>query len=225
MANMMMQRAGMQPVAQMAAAPGGPPQAQQGPSPEDIMLDEFTKRAAAAGIDLNAEMQKGGDPTEALTRAMQQIWKAQPTDDNAEMIDMLSQKFGIPPPWVGQQGDQKMKLGGPEDKEKIAMLNSSAPEREMEDYNNEMMHRAAKGQNEMDRMYDRVQTGMENDDPGMERAMGPMRSHLHNYYGMRGAARRNQEFDAKEQLTKDEQGLIDKLIGLGYIKPMRDLKW
>lgn len=79
------------------------PQQQQGPSPEEVMLEEFTKRAAAAGIDLNKEIQSSGDVNGALERAMQQIWKQQPTDENAEMIDMLSQRLGIQPPWAQQQ--------------------------------------------------------------------------------------------------------------------------
>lgn len=101
----------------MRRIPGGRPP-QMAPQPQqqeggDPMLDEFTKRAQAAGVDINGEIQKGGDPQEVLSRAIQQIWKAQPTDDNAEMIEMLSERMGLPTPW-GKPGEPPQQQMAPQ---------------------------------------------------------------------------------------------------------------
>ena len=79
-------------------AAGGP--APAAPEPED-MLEQWAQEV-------------GVPPGTAPEEAMQMIWAKMPTDHVAEVIDALSQKHGIIPPWAGQPGTEgKMRLGGP----------------------------------------------------------------------------------------------------------------
>lgn len=77
---------------------GGP--APAAPEPED-MMEQWAQEA-------------GVPPGTAPEEAMRMIWAKMPTDHVGEVIDILSQKYGVPPPWAGQPGTGKMKLGGPE---------------------------------------------------------------------------------------------------------------
>ncbi len=86
---------------QMDAAPGPTaPAPEPGPSPEA----EMERLMRETGY-------KGSDPAEGMAH----VWKVMPTDDVAELIDMLSAKHGLPTPFPkGKEGDKPSKLGGPQ---------------------------------------------------------------------------------------------------------------
>jgi hypothetical protein len=69
-----------------------------GPGEDEAMMEQW---AAETGY-------QGGDPAEAMAH----VWAKMPTDHVAEVIDRLSAKHGIPPPF-GNQGGGMMKAGGP----------------------------------------------------------------------------------------------------------------
>lgn len=118
--NALMDRVPMQagPPQQMAAAPPTEPPAnpltqRRGlEQPQDMdPTSIFLGKAKALGIDIEQALKGGADQRQVLNEAMKAIWKAEPTDENGEMIEELSKHLGVPPPW--QQGDGMMKLGGP----------------------------------------------------------------------------------------------------------------
>jgi hypothetical protein len=78
----------------------------QGPSPQnDSAESELISRLNELGY-------KGEH--DDLPTAMKFLWDKSPTDMDAELIDMLSSKYGVPPPWKSDGDGKMMKLGGPE---------------------------------------------------------------------------------------------------------------
>jgi hypothetical protein len=115
----------------------------------------------------------GNDPEEGMAH----VWKAMPTDAVGELIDQVAQRNGLKPPFP-QQGGQ-MKLGGPESR----TVDNPAYSAEME--------RQARRPSPAFGMYDRMTTALENNQPGAERAFGPVQDHLRSYYQARGNALMN----------------------------------
>lgn len=60
---------------------------------------ELQRRAKAAGFDMDAEHARGMAPDRVIEKAMEEIWRQSPTDDNAELIEALAEKHGLTPPW------------------------------------------------------------------------------------------------------------------------------
>lgn len=53
------------------------------------------------------------DSAPALDKAMRMLWQKSPTDDVGAMLDEISKRTGVPPPWAGGAG-QGGGGGGPE---------------------------------------------------------------------------------------------------------------
>jgi hypothetical protein len=71
------------------AEPGNALMGRRGPAPTDDTPEmEMERLMRETGYT-------GKDPAEGMAH----VWKAMPTDSVAELIDMLSGKHGIPPPW------------------------------------------------------------------------------------------------------------------------------
>lgn len=62
-------------------------------------FQELQRRARTLGFDMDGDQTHGMAPDKVIERAMDEIWRKAPTDENAELIDTLSQKHGLTAPW------------------------------------------------------------------------------------------------------------------------------
>jgi hypothetical protein len=71
------------------------------------MEREFAGLAKDAGYDIEAHAKNGVDLRQSIEQAMDAVWAKTPTDSAAEMIDFLSRRYGVIPPWERKGGTQK----------------------------------------------------------------------------------------------------------------------
>ena len=89
---MMDQKTYDQPPAPMMRL-GGPREQEASP------FQELQRRARTLGFDMDGDQTRGMAPDKVIERAMDEIWRKAPTDENAELIDTLSEKHGLTAPW------------------------------------------------------------------------------------------------------------------------------